>query len=482
MCGISGVLNAATQFNNKIDKFISDATVANVVRGFDSTGIMQQDRKGQTFVHKLPLIGGYFVGDKLTREFLKDADKCFVTAVHNRAATQGKVNARNAHPFAAYRDDDPENKGNESVIVGMHNGSLRNWSWKDQGKEFDVDSEWALNRIAAVGLDAFKDIEGPYAFVWTDSLTPGKVYMARNSERPMHLRLSKDKKQLYFCSEAGMLSWITDRNEIECEPEIMILETGRIYTFDCTGSTVTWKKELLPSKANTPPAAGAGNSASAPASSTKPSLSYAAQGFLAKIEKAANALPKSTASAGAAVPLADAVDKAVSELVDAVGDGNAKSATETIVELTQQREDDSPRFQQGQDFIDKVPTGWYSDRTAGTAERGTAIDWGVYRELYWFEGITFDPETGETWGDISMFDNKLKEHVKYTALVRGLNAHAAAQLINPVDGKIGDWVVAIGAREDRMMGRTIICTGLTPTGRARLEEVTNPEAKTGTVH
>lgn len=53
MCGISGVLNAATQFNNKIDKFISDATVANVVRGFDSTGIMQQDRKGQTFVHKL---------------------------------------------------------------------------------------------------------------------------------------------------------------------------------------------------------------------------------------------------------------------------------------------------------------------------------------------------------------------------------------------------------------------------------------------
>ena len=481
MCGISGVLNASTHFNNKIDKFIADATVANVVRGFDSTGIMQQDRKGQTFVHKLPLIGGYFVGDKLTREFLKDADKCYVTAVHNRAATQGKVNARNAHPFAAYREDDPENKGNESVIVGMHNGSLRNWSWKDQGKEFDVDSEWALNRIASVGLAAFKDIEGPYAFLWTDSLTPGKVYMARNSERPMHLRLTKDKKQLYFCSEAGMLSWLTDRNEIDCEPEIMILETGRVYTFDCTGSVITWTKEVLPSKANTPSTAGAGYTATAPANS-KPTLSYAAQGFFAKIEKAINATPKSSTD-GAAVSLTDAVDKAVSELVDAVGDGNGKSATETIVELTQQSDDDSPRFQQGQDFIDKVPTGWYSDRTAGTAERGTAIDWGVYRELYWFEGITFDPETGETWGDIAMFDNVTKEHVKYTALIRGLNAHAAAMLINPVEGKIGDWVVGIGAREDRMMGRTIICALLTPTGRARLEEVTNPEKKTGsTVH
>ena len=481
MCGISGVLNAATQFNTKIDKFLADAAVANTVRGFDSTGIMQQDRKGQTFVHKLPLIGGYFVGDKLTREFLKDADKCYMTAIHNRAATQGKVNAQNAHPFAAYRDDDPNNKGNESVIVGMHNGSLRNWTWKDQGKEFDVDSEWALNRIATVGPNAFKDIEGPYAFVWTDSLTPGKVYMARNTERPMHLRLTKDKKQLYFCSEAGMLSWLTDRNEIVCEPEIMILETGRLYEFDCTGSVITWTKTVLPGKTTTPPMAGSSNTAAAPADSTKPSLSYAAQGFLAKVAKAASGSPSAVRPAphGAA----NAVDAAVTELVSAVGDSNSKSATETIVELTQQSDDDSPRFQAGQEFIDKVPTSWYSDRTAGTAERGTAIDWGVYRELYWFEGITFDPETGETWGDVRMFDNKTKEHVKYTALIRGLNAHAAAQTIDAIDGKIGDWVVAIGAREDRLMGRTIICTMLTPTGRARLEEVTNPEQdKKGMVH
>lgn len=481
MCGISGVLNASTTFSNKIDKFLQDAAVANTVRGYDSTGIMQQDRKGTTYVHKLPLIGGYFVGDKLVREFLRDADKCYVTAIHNRAATQGKVNARNAHPFAAYRDDAKDNKGEESVVVGMHNGSLQGWSWKEGGKNFDVDSEWALNHIAAYGDKAFKDIEGPYAFVWTDSLTPGKVYMVRNAARPMHLRLTKDKKQLYFASEADMLVWLTNRNEIECEQEVMFLETGKLYTFDMTGGTVTWTKESLPAKVS-PPVAGqrtptTGSAASSTTSGNKATLSYAAQGFIKGLAEAAAGA--STAATGAASPAAS-VDDAVHELTSAVGTG--RSATETIVELTQQREDDAP-FPDN-NFTDKVPTSWYSDKTASTVERGFAVDLGVYRELYWFEGIHYEPMSQELWGEIKLYDNKLKEHNTYSALIRGVSAREADQLSNPIGNRIGDWVVAIGGKEDRMMGRTVICATLNPTGRARLaEQMEEPvEKKTKTVH
>lgn len=137
-------------------------------------------------------------------------------------------------------------------MVGVHNGTLKNWKGQESAKGYDVDSEWAMQMIADHGDDAFQYFDGAYAMVWYDEEHPDHVFMARNDKRPLHFMIDKTSSHIYGASEAGMLGWIAERNEVEMNaaPEkngIFSLEAGRIYMFDLKniGEYKSWPTPAL---------------------------------------------------------------------------------------------------------------------------------------------------------------------------------------------------------------------------------------------
>jgi hypothetical protein len=241
MCGIHLVLHSSAKKNDRgvlgrssgYNEFMKDGFVTGMVRGTDSSGVFQVDCKGKAWVSKMPLPGLYFATDSSASGILGDVDDCPITVGHVRAATSGKINADNAHPFSSK----PRPDG--SYIIGVHNGSLNYWKFDPEAKDYDVDSEWAINLIAKEGADAFGSIEGAYSFVWWDSRTPDHVFFARNDQRPMLLLRSLDGKSILAASEAGMLSWLADRASLNVETDVYSTEPGRMYRID------TSKPELL---------------------------------------------------------------------------------------------------------------------------------------------------------------------------------------------------------------------------------------------
>jgi hypothetical protein len=116
---------------------------------------------------------------------------------HNRAATKGVVNNLNAHPYEF------------GEIVGAHNGTLDNKSWKaleeSLGESFGVDSMAVIAHIAKFGIDATIPLmQGAWSLVWYDK-TDKTLNFIRNKERPMWFGYSKDGRKLFWASEWPMI-------------------------------------------------------------------------------------------------------------------------------------------------------------------------------------------------------------------------------------------------------------------------------------
>lgn len=127
---------------------------------------------------------------------------------HNRSATKGKVNGLNAHPFH-YGD-----------IVGAHNGTLDNASWRRLdaaiGFETDVDSQAIFAAIDKIGIkDTIKLLEegrtyldGAWALTWYD-LKEDALFMIRNKWRPLWYTYTNDFKKVMWASEWPMIDAAT---------------------------------------------------------------------------------------------------------------------------------------------------------------------------------------------------------------------------------------------------------------------------------
>lgn len=239
MCGIHGFINGKTKAEVNTDDFIKSGFVTNMLRGTDSSGIGIVTPGGFADVAKIPLAGMYLSGNKHANGLISRARSVSTAAIcHVRAATSGMVNYANAHPFHIVNDDGDE-------ILGCHNGTLQNWSGKKEGKDWDVDSAWALSRILNEGVDAFEEFTGAFAFVWWTSKDPSKLKMARNKERPLFVGLTEDDN-LVYASEAGMIHWLCERHRIKLKGSIKELEEGRMYTFDINDPSKYTKSEALP--------------------------------------------------------------------------------------------------------------------------------------------------------------------------------------------------------------------------------------------
>lgn len=217
-----GLISRSFGYND----FMKDGFTAGMLRGTDSSGVFQIDVNGKPYISKLPLPGVYFATDSSATGILNDTDESPITVGHVRAATAGKISTDNAHPFTT------KSRKDGSYIMGVHNGSLNYWKFDPMAKDYDVDSEWALNLIAEEGADAFESIEGSFSFVWWDSRHPEALFFARNDQRPMFLLRSSDGRSILGASEAGMLSWLADRSSLNVETDVYTTEPSKMYRVD----------------------------------------------------------------------------------------------------------------------------------------------------------------------------------------------------------------------------------------------------------
>lgn len=459
MCGIVGVISANYGSNNR--KFLADGGVVGQLRGYDSTGIAQQSITGQVSTFKLATIGTYFVGDKTVAKLLDGAGAATITFLHHRAATQGKVNAGNAHPFSIDRLDDSKTK-----VVGVHNGSLNNWKNKHNGKFYEVDSEWALSRITDEGDDAFKEIEGPYAFVWMDTAHKHKLFMCRNSGRPMHVVFSKDKKQMFFASEAGMLTWLCDRNNIDVENEILALTPGEIYEFDARGTTVTVTSRKAPGVV-VPPAKTAAST-----TTTTAVKDVAPRNFHSTSDKTVPATSDGRTPGQMFVDGLKKACKSIEKQVDKAVAALTSDVAKIEEEIVSQRDSDAPVDAMDMFDGESVPMNWFSHDNVTVEEMAAAKKEGIFRELNWIEGVCWDEDTGDLMGDVQVFTPG-NGKATLVGVLRGISrARAHAEYIdNGKAGLAGDWVVCVGLRNDPVCGKVVIVAELNQVGKNGIDKL-----------
>lgn len=229
MCGIVGFITKEVS-KNAVDRqqFMRDGLIMDTLRGADATGIFMvphawtkatEQHQKVAYVTKKAVPGHTFVTSADYSKDLYPIRDWRAVVGHNRAATRGKRNDANAHPFQ------------EGPVTMVHNGTLTTtyglptdqWDLnKGRSKEDEVtvDSHVLCHNLAEASVEEAADIiskiRGAFALVWNDARDES-VNIVRNSERPLHLAYGKDDDTLYFMSESEMLYALTRRGGIKIE-------------------------------------------------------------------------------------------------------------------------------------------------------------------------------------------------------------------------------------------------------------------------
>lgn len=227
MCGIVG---CAGLLNIKHERAFKNMLILDSLRGVDSTGMMSVDRQGIAATAKA--VGNPF--NLLESRAFAHTMQGFHSVLlgHNRYATTGKVNVRNAHPFEFDR------------VIGVHNGTLKNKSYLDKGHSFDVDSEALYHHINKLGVeDAIKGLDGAWALVWYDQVE-NELNFLRNKERTLYVSTTKDRA-LFWASEAWMIEAAASREELEySKPEL--LPVDQLHTIPLMNTGELGKPVVVP--------------------------------------------------------------------------------------------------------------------------------------------------------------------------------------------------------------------------------------------
>lgn len=189
MCGLVGVAGALVARDESLMKKL---LLWDWLRGPDATGLAAIRSNGDCVISKVdnhPLT--LFEMSSFSRALRGLDSKVFLG--HNRAATRGRNNTANAHPFV-YGD-----------IVGAHNGTLdysAQSALEDALEEkFDVDSQALIAAISRLGIkDTIEMISGAWSIVYYNR-KDNTLNMIRNKERPMWYAYSKEFNRLFWSSE-----------------------------------------------------------------------------------------------------------------------------------------------------------------------------------------------------------------------------------------------------------------------------------------
>jgi len=197
MCGIVGYIsqNDNIYVEPKLH-FMRYALALDTLRGEDSTGIITLSKRFKVNTLKTTIPGDRFVHHK---DYQKGLTAGWAKIGHNRAATRGKVNVDNAHPFTF------------KTVTMVHNGTLRDGGFSlptYDAKIGEVDSMQIAHALAEHAPEecgkVLSEIHGSYALVWTDTRDES-INMVRNSERPLHFTWNNNKDMMWFMSDGHHL-------------------------------------------------------------------------------------------------------------------------------------------------------------------------------------------------------------------------------------------------------------------------------------
>lgn len=215
MCGLVGVYSS-NMFNRHKECF-SSLLYLDTWRGRDSTGVAAiRGNTAATAIYKSTVPGYEFIEQKRFEEHLKLNDFCWIG--HNRYGTIGKNIRSNAHPFEVLNDH------GQCILVGAHNGTLKNKHVLANHGLFGTDSEAMFNSIATIGVEeTIKLLDGAWAIVYYDHREEALCFL-RNKERSLFYAYEEGRKTIIWASEAWMLRAATDRADIK-------LDDGKVYSF-----------------------------------------------------------------------------------------------------------------------------------------------------------------------------------------------------------------------------------------------------------
>src|SRR6478609_6232774 len=198
MCGLVGTAGKLTA---ETDKLLRKLLIIDSIRGEHSTGIAAVDPQGTTRIAKAVGNPWNLFDTKAYDQAIQKLNR--VVIGHNRYATQGDVNKKNAHPF----DFD--------TLVGVHNGTLHNKHSLLDSRDFQVDSENLYHHLEMKGLDdLLATMRGAWSLVWWDK-TDETLNFLRNNERPMWIMASTDGEVMLWASELPMLELMMDHSTIK---------------------------------------------------------------------------------------------------------------------------------------------------------------------------------------------------------------------------------------------------------------------------
>lgn len=232
MCGIVG---CAGKLVLKTDKMLKNLLIVDSLRGVDSTGIAAIDRNDGV-VRVIRQVGNPF--DLMNLKTFDGAINRFNRAIigHNRFATNGGVNKKNAHPFEF------------DNIVGVHNGTLMDKYKLLDNHHFQVDSENLFWHLQEKGLeDLLEVVDGAWSLVWWNKADETLNFL-RNEERPMHIVASEDDKIILWASERWMLEVAIQREDIKFGLPFSTTP-NQLYSFHIDKDANIHKPHIRPARA-----------------------------------------------------------------------------------------------------------------------------------------------------------------------------------------------------------------------------------------
>ena len=205
MCGLVGI---AGEMFTRDEQVMRSLFLFDYFRGTDSTGLAVLRNNGKD--HHVVKMASHPIDlfDSKTFTTALNGNTSQVFLGHNRAATLGKVNGLNAHPF------------HFGKIIGAHNGTLDKESWarleEASGVKTDVDSAAIFACIDKIGLKKTIDLmeegktarEGAWALTFID-MEKGTMNFIRNKHRPLWYAWSDDFRRILWASEFPMIDAAT---------------------------------------------------------------------------------------------------------------------------------------------------------------------------------------------------------------------------------------------------------------------------------
>jgi len=175
---------------------------------------------------------------------------------HNRQATVGVVNSANAHPFT------------HGDITLAHNGTLPAYVKSRLEKEYDAPSFSTDSELVCWLIDNYdlacvmKDLEGAFALTWWDA-SDNSLNFINNGEREFSYVV--DRQNIYWCSEAKMLEWLLDRNNLAYKDMVVVQPEPGVhdkFVFAENGYSFTHTSQTLELKPKKPKAGTTGTTGS----------------------------------------------------------------------------------------------------------------------------------------------------------------------------------------------------------------------------